>query len=89
MLDRFYMPFLALAALAVIALASVWPQGLGDRSPPPFGHEPKMRDPGMQAALQRAGAAAQRRVDEAREAVRQMQSERSPSPPPSSPPPAQ
>src|SRR3954471_18412079 len=31
MLDRLYLPMLALAAAAAIALAAVWPQGYGDR----------------------------------------------------------
>jgi hypothetical protein len=38
--DRLLFPLLGLAALAMIALALVWPQGLGARSPGPFGHEP-------------------------------------------------
>ena len=29
----------ALTAIFLIALASVYPQGIGARSPPPFGHE--------------------------------------------------
>ena len=37
MLDRLYLPFLALAAVAAVALALVWPQGQGARSPGPFG----------------------------------------------------
>ena len=38
MRDRLTLPLMALAALAMIALALVWPQGLGRRSPAPFGH---------------------------------------------------
>jgi hypothetical protein len=38
MRDSVFFSLLALAALAVIALALVWPQGQGARSPPPFGH---------------------------------------------------
>lgn len=38
--DRIFYPLAALAALGLIALASVWPQGEGDRSPAPFGHTP-------------------------------------------------
>jgi len=37
--DRFALPALALIAVAMIALALVWPQGQGRRSPGPFGHE--------------------------------------------------
>jgi len=40
MSDRFALPLLALLALGLIALALVWPQGLGRRSPGPFGHHP-------------------------------------------------
>lgn len=75
MLDRFYMPLLALGAAAAIALALVWPQGLGDRSPAPFGHEPVQRTAAMQAAMRRETEAAQRRVDQAREAVRNIQNQ--------------
>ncbi len=75
MLDRFYLPLLALAAAAAVALALVWPQGLGDRSPAPFGHEPVLRTPAMQAAMKRETEAAQRRVDQAREAVRNIQNQ--------------
>ena len=38
MRDRFFFPLIALLALAMIALAMVWPQGLGAPSPAPFGH---------------------------------------------------
>lgn len=37
--DRWFFGGLAAIALAMIALASVWPQGIGRRSPPPFGHK--------------------------------------------------
>jgi hypothetical protein len=72
MLDRLYLPLVALVALAAIGLALVWPQGLGDRSPPPFGHEPVQRSAAMQAAMKRQTEAAQKRVDSAREAVRNV-----------------
>ena len=72
MLDRLYLPLLGLVAIAAVALALVWPQGLGDRSPGPFGHEPVLRSPEMQAAMKRQTEAAQRRVDQAREAVRNV-----------------
>ena len=75
MLDRLYLPLLGLAAVAAIGLSLVWPQGLGDRSPGPFGHTPVQRTPEMKAAMERENAAAQRRLVEAREAVRQLQSE--------------
>ena len=75
MLDRFYLPLVALAAIAAIAFAMIWPQGLGDRSPGPLGHEPVQRTPQMQAAMRRETEAAQRHLDEARKAVRNIQSE--------------
>jgi hypothetical protein len=75
MLDRLYLPILALAAAAAIALAMVWPQGLGDRSPDPFGSVPLQRTPAMQAAMKRETAAAQRNVSQARDQVRSLQSQ--------------
>ncbi len=72
MLDRLYLPLVGLVAIAAVALALVWPQGLGDRSPAPFGHEPVQRSPEMQAAMKRQTEAAQRRMDQAREAVRNI-----------------
>ena len=38
MSDRAYFSLIGLAAIAMIALAVVWPQGMGARSPGPFGH---------------------------------------------------
>jgi hypothetical protein len=75
MLDRFYLPLLALSAIGAVALALVWPQGLGDRSPAPFGHEPVQRTAAMQAAMKREHEAAQRRVEQAREAVRNIRNQ--------------
>jgi hypothetical protein len=75
MLDRFYLPLLGIAAIGAVALALVWPQGLGDRSPAPFGHEPVLRTPEMQARMRRETEAAQKRVDQAREAVRTIQNQ--------------
>ena len=75
MLDRLYLPLVGLVAIAAVALALVWPQGLGDRSPAPFGHQPVQRTPQMQAAMKRETEAAQRRMDQAREAVRNIQNQ--------------
>lgn len=75
MFDRFYLPLVALASAAAIALALVWPQGLGDRSPGPFGHMPDQRTPQGQAALKRAAEAAQRSNGQARQAVRSLQTQ--------------
>lgn len=36
--DRLFFGLAAVIAIATIALALVWPQGLGARSPGPFGH---------------------------------------------------
>jgi hypothetical protein len=73
MLDRLYLPFLGLAALAAIALSLVWPQGLGDRSPAPFGHTPEQQTPAMKAAMDRETEASQLRIKRARDAVRDLQ----------------
>ena len=73
MLDRLYLPLLGLAAAGAIAIALVWPQGLGDRSPAPFGREPVQRTAKMQQAMQRETAASQARLNNAREAVRDLQ----------------
>ena len=75
MLDRFYLVLLGLGAVAAIGLSLVWPQGLGDRSPAPFGHAPIQQSPQMQAAMRRETEAAQRRVDQARQAVRNIQNQ--------------
>ena len=75
MLDRFYLVLLGFGAVAAIGLSLVWPQGLGDRSPAPFGHAPVQRSPAMQAAMRRETEAAQRRVDQARQAVRNIQNQ--------------
>ena len=75
MLDRLYLPLLALAAAAVIALGMVWPQGLGARSPAPFGHTPVQQTPEMKAAMQRETEASQKRIEAARDAVRNLQSQ--------------
>lgn len=75
MLDRLYLPVLALAAAAAITLAIVWPQGLGDRSPAPFGSQPVQRTPAMQAAMMRETLAAQRRGNQQKAAAHDLQSQ--------------
>ena len=75
MLDRFYLPLLGLAAAAAIALSLVWPQGLGDRSPAPFGYTPVQRTAAMQSAMKREHEAAQKRASEARQAVSDLQTQ--------------
>lgn len=69
------MPMLGLAALAAIALSLVWPQGLGARSPGPFGQVPEQQKPEVQAAMRRETEAAQRRMNDARDTVRTLQSQ--------------
>jgi len=64
---------MALAAAMVIALALVWPQGIGARSPGPFGHTPIQQTPEMQAAMQRQAEASQKRINQARETMRGLQ----------------
>ena len=75
MLDRLYLPLLGLAAVLVIALALVWPQGLGARSPAPFGHTPIQQTPEMRAKMKREHDAAQERAQQARDAVRDLQTQ--------------
>jgi hypothetical protein len=75
MLDRFFFPILGLATALIIALALVWPQGLGDRSPGPFGSTPLQRTPEMKAAMQRQAEAAQRDSQRARDAVSNLQTQ--------------
>ena len=75
MLDRLFMPALGLATVGAIALALVWPQGLGARSPEPFGHPPVLQTPEMQAAMKREMEAAARRINNARAAVRAAQAQ--------------
>ncbi len=61
MRDRLFFSILAAAAVVTIALASVWPQGYGARSPGPFGHVPIQQTPEMRAAMARAEAAQARK----------------------------
>ncbi len=75
MRDRLFFPALALAALLMVALAAVWPQGLGDRSWGPFGHTPAQRTPAMQAAMKRESDASNQRLNQARQAVSDLQSQ--------------
>lgn len=75
MRDRLFFPALALTALAMVVLALVWPQGLGDRSPGPFGRTPTQRTPAVQAAMQRETIASNKRLNQARQAVSDLQSQ--------------
>lgn len=75
MSDRLILPALAAIALLMVALAMVWPQGLGDRSPGPFGHTPTQQTPAMKAAMKREADASNRRISNARQAVSDLQSQ--------------
>jgi hypothetical protein len=70
MSDRFFLPLMALFALALIALAMVWPQGYGARSPGPFGSTPIQQTPEMRAKIEREKDGARRRAEEAVRAVK-------------------
>lgn len=70
MSDRIFMPLMALIALALIALALVWPQGYGARSPGPFGSLPIQQTPEMRAKIEREKASARKRAEEAVRAVK-------------------
>ena len=73
MFDRLFFPVIGLIALGLIALAMVWPQGLGDRSPGPFGEVPYQQRPHVQAAIKRQHEAAQAEAERARRAVSELQ----------------
>lgn len=75
MLDRLFFPLIGLLALALVALAMVWPQGLGARSPGPFGQTPYQQRPEVRAAILRQNQAAQTAVDRARSAVSDLQAQ--------------
>jgi hypothetical protein len=56
MADRILFPLFGLIALAMIATALVWPQGLGARSPGPLGRQPVQQTQAVVAARARAKA---------------------------------
>ena len=56
MRDRTLFALMGLGAAVMIALALVWPQGLGARSPGPFGHAPVQQSDEAKAAKARAAA---------------------------------
>jgi hypothetical protein len=63
MLSRVIIPLMGLAGGGLIALALVWPQGLGSPSPAPFGH-PMSRSPStVEQARDLARRAGLRAVD--------------------------
>jgi hypothetical protein len=57
MSDRVFFSLAALLAVLMIALALVWPQGLGARSPAPFGHPVAQTADDQRGAMARETAA--------------------------------
>jgi hypothetical protein len=55
--DRILFPLFGLIALAMIGAALIWPQGLGARSPGPFGHLPVQQTEAAKAARAKASQA--------------------------------
>ena len=87
MLDRLFLPALAALAALMIGLALVWPQGLGDRSPAPFGRTPLQQTAAMQAAMKREADASNRRLARQRQSATDLVAPRTPSPRPAGPAP--
>ena len=65
MRDRFILPLLALVAIAMVALAFVWPQGQGRRSPDPFGRPMAVPEDKVTAGGHTIGAIRGRQTDTA------------------------
>jgi hypothetical protein len=65
--DRIFYPLAALVIAALIALAMVYPQGEGARSPGPFGHTPTQQTAAAVALVQHnaTAAAEQKKADQA------------------------
>ena len=61
MSDRVFFSLTALAIVAMVMLALVFPQGEGRRSPKPFGHETTFDVRARQPKLRPAGAAQPRK----------------------------
>jgi hypothetical protein len=76
MSDRLFFPLAAILALAMVALAAIWPQGLGARSPGPFGHTPVQQTAEAKAAMKRETEASEQRLKAAREAVADIQAQK-------------
>ena len=56
MSDRVLFSLMGLFAVAMVGLALVWPQGVGARSPGPFGHMPVQQTAAAKAARAHAAA---------------------------------
>jgi hypothetical protein len=70
--DRIFYPLAALVAGALIALAAVYPQGEGARSPGPFGHMPSQQTAAAMA-LARHDAKLDLEVKKASQAMKNQQ----------------
>jgi hypothetical protein len=70
--DRIFYPLAALVAAGLIALAMVYPQGEGDRSPGPFGHPPTQQTAAA-IALVRHNAKVDQETKKAAQAMKTQQ----------------
>jgi hypothetical protein len=70
MSDRLFYPLIALVIVAIVALAAVWPQGDGARSPGPFGHTPTQQTAAARNAIVREQARAAAEAAAAAESAR-------------------
>lgn len=75
MLDRLFLPALIALTIGLVSLAMVWPQGLGDRSPGPFGHTPLQQTPEMKAAMAKESTEANERAARAKQALIDLQAQ--------------
>jgi hypothetical protein len=76
MLDRLFLPALIALTIALVSLAMVWPQGLGDRSPGLFGHTPLQQTPAMKAAMNKESLEANQQAARAKQALIDLQAQR-------------
>lgn len=70
--DKVFFTGAALLALLMIGLSLVWPQGLGVRSPAPFGHEVVLPDV-VRATREKAERDARRKAERAAEQAAKAQ----------------
>jgi hypothetical protein len=75
MLDRLFLPALIALTIGLVSLAMVWPQGLGDRSPGPFGHTSVQQTPEMKAAMAKESTEANERAARAKQALIDLQAQ--------------
>ncbi|MCA1934441.1 hypothetical protein [Asticcacaulis sp.] len=70
--DKVFYTSAAVVALLMIALSLVWPQGLGTRSPAPFGHDIVLPDV-VRAQREKAERDAKRKAEQAAERAAKAQ----------------